>query len=226
MSGAQFFIVGIIVVVMGGAFYSIKDLRLFKENPKLKNVLGGILMVVALAIIFAFWGNKANAQSISGLNYVQMFVGMDYDFDNQRFCRDAAPGVVVDDRLTSNVGFRANLLSMPTLRSELNAKYQHHSCAYNQDKPTYDAAGIEARVNLLKRLHLFIGLDYDFKNQVFCSDPNDKWTVNAGFIARLYRTQDGKSELNFNYQFHECAHGGKLPHYQGAGINFTYRIGQ
>lgn len=231
MSGAQFFIIGIIVVVLAGAFYAIKDLKAFKENPKLKNVLGGILMVVGMALIFAFVGNKANAQTaqykepISGFNYLEMFVGLDYDFHHQTFCNDVAASVVTDDKLTSNVGFRGNLLRLPSLNTELNAKYQHHSCAYNQDRPTYDAAGIEASVAVFSHLRVFAGVDYDFKNQIFCADPDNKWTANAGVVATVYRTQDGKSELNFKYQIHECAHGDRLPNYQGAGINFTYRIG-
>lgn len=74
-------------------------------------------------------------------NYEELFVGIDYDLTDSRFCRDVYPG---GKFITSNIGFRFNLARYKD--HELNFKISHHSCAFNQDKPTYDAIGFEFKI--------------------------------------------------------------------------------
>ena len=100
-------------------------------------------MVLTLAIIVGFIFYSARSKADSYFNYLEMFVGVDYDFKNQVFCQKPVPEIVADDKWTSNVGFRGNIYRSTDRKLEVNLKYQHHSCAFNQDRPTYDAGGIE-----------------------------------------------------------------------------------
>ena len=145
MNPATLFIAGIIAVLIP-ILLSVKDWQAFKDHPKLKNVSGGIGMVVGLAAIVAsiMWSNRSEAGELEYLKYAGMFVGVDYD-NQSLFCRNAAPDIVKDDKWTSNVGFKLNALYMreSNLLFTGDITYQHHSCAINQDKPTYDAAGVK-----------------------------------------------------------------------------------
>ena len=144
MNSYGLFIILIAVVVLVLGVIAIKDWKGFTQHEKFKNVPGGIIMALSLAAIVGFFMWSANSKAEGTyFNYLEMFVGIDYDYKNQIFCQKPAPDIVSDDKLTSNVGFRGNMYRSEDKKFEFNLKYQHHSCAYNQDRPTYDAAGIE-----------------------------------------------------------------------------------
>lgn len=156
------FILTCAAIAFGVYWFKVEDKKAFKDHPKFKNVPGGIYMVVGLAaivgIIMLLFAGDASAgpvykQPVKGelytVRWAEMFVGIDYD-SQSHFCRKPVPEIVDDDKWTSNVGFRLNLVEYEKryensrLVFSFNGKYQHHSCAVNQDKPTYDAGGVEA----------------------------------------------------------------------------------
>ena len=145
------FIVGIVLVVAALYNFRVKDKLAFWTHPKFKNVPGGIYMTIAAAVIvglcFLGLSRCASAEESGELNYfswAEMYVGLDRD-NISDFCRDADPSVTKDKTTTSNLGFRLNLIEYKRKRLEynFNGKFTHHSCALNQDKPTYNAPGIE-----------------------------------------------------------------------------------
>jgi len=102
-------------------------------------------MVLSLVIIVAatMYSCRTKAGELQTFKYAGMFVGLDYD-KNSLFCRKPVPTIVSDDKWTSNVGFKLNLLYAKETNILFTGDliYQHHSCAFNQDKPTYDAPGL------------------------------------------------------------------------------------
>jgi len=131
-------IAAVVAITAGLFMFLINDKRAFFDHPKLKNVPGGILMVVGLVVIVGLLAGCSG----SYLNYAQMSVGIDYDPDSL-FCRRPAPEIVKDDHVTSNIELALNLFESDDETFHSNITYTHHSCAVNQDKPTYDAFGID-----------------------------------------------------------------------------------
>lgn len=144
------FIICAVLIAAALYYFRVKDKDGFNSHPKFKNVPGGIYMVIAASLLFSLLllGLSTCAHADEGkttyVNWVEMYVGLDYD-DGSVFCRDAAPSITDDDQTTSNLGFRLNLVEFEKgpLLFHTNAKYSHHSCAINQDKPSYNAPGIE-----------------------------------------------------------------------------------
>lgn len=138
-------------VVALGIWYSYGSLdraREFWKSRAGKNVLGGILMVLGAFALWA-WASSARAAELEGtwLAYGEMFVGLDHTFEHSPNCKPDQH----NDKLTSNVGFRVNIWQSASRRVAVNGKYQHHSCAFNQDDLRYDAGGIEVTVKLWSR---------------------------------------------------------------------------
>lgn len=109
-------------------------------------VLGVVVVVVVGIAVNLFTGlfQKADAQSILDnkyghfLNNVYTYAGIDSTFKTSAQCK---PGYV-DDRLTSNMGFGANLYQSPSRKTHLDLIYHHQSCVLGVDRNSYDAVGL------------------------------------------------------------------------------------
>lgn len=130
-----------ILIVAGLFMFTVKDKKAFFDHPKLKNVPGGILAVIGLMLVVSL---LFGCSTYTSFNYAEMSVGVDYDPDSL-FCRDPVPDIVTDDHVTSNIELALNVFQSGDRTFDGNITYSHHSCAVNQDKPTYDAWGIDLK---------------------------------------------------------------------------------
>ena len=113
----------------------------------LKNDLGivkGIVLFILFGLGLVFVSN-AFSQEVSPLDkefdyfvFGKVYIGLDQTFDRSPQC-DPGPA---SDSLTSNGGFIVNLMKSRDTKMEFNLKYTHHSCAFNGDRESYDAAGL------------------------------------------------------------------------------------
>ncbi|MGH1470155.1 MAG: hypothetical protein ACRBCS_03120 [Cellvibrionaceae bacterium] len=146
MSGALIFAALLVlvpfflVIVVYGDIGSAKK---FWATKKGKNVFGGIAMFCGLGLLVAalslLFSPKASAESGSWFKYGEIYLGIDNTFKSSPQCKKDQ----YNERLTSNGGFLANIYQSYDGKFEANLKYQHHSCAFNQDDLRYDAFGIE-----------------------------------------------------------------------------------
>ena len=106
-----------------------------------RGILRGILLapalVVALAIVLSLLPGRASAGD--WLTEASVYAGLDQTRKLSPMC-DAN---LVDDRLTSNMGFRLGAWRSDSGRVKVNARYTHHSCAIGSDDRQYDALGVE-----------------------------------------------------------------------------------
>lgn len=91
-----------------------------------------------LAVLIVLFSDKAKAEDAKYFSYAELYIGADSTFDVSPQCN---PGEN-SDRITSNGGVRVSMVRFQ--RFSLNAKYTHHSCAFNTDRFAYDAIGFEA----------------------------------------------------------------------------------
>ncbi len=118
----------------------------------------GIGIVIAAAALFLLvlpgcssnptkvGGGDKNLVEVTYLNWASVYFGLDYTIKPSPMCysNDIERGGQVDDRTTSNVGLKVNLVQIGD-RGNVNYKYTHHSCAFNRDNWQYDALlGLEA----------------------------------------------------------------------------------
>ncbi len=133
---------------LGGIRNAIKYIR----DPQHKSIEKGVVLFsgigIIVGIIFAILINTAHAaepeqEELNWFKYGEIFIGVDFPIDGTSpQCVKDGP----DNKTTSNGGFRANVIQYG--RFDLNAKYQHHSCAFNVDRNTYDQVGVEASYRL------------------------------------------------------------------------------
>lgn len=134
-----YFVVGIVasvVISMLLVLKSKKNIKHFIKNEK--SVIKGIIMVVVLIPFIAFVIEEAFGEP-TAFNYAEAYAGLDYGKKRLPMCDPGGN----NDRLVSNVGFLLNVLQTEDKKLDLNAKYTHHSCAYNDDFWDYDALGFE-----------------------------------------------------------------------------------
>ena len=135
---------------LGGFSVALDYLR----DPKNKKIAAGIKMFagagIAIGIIFGLLlfssnANGAEEERVEWFNYGEIFIGVDFPMksgENSPQCVKQGP----DSKTTSNGGIKANVIAYGRL--EVNAKYQHHSCAFNEDVNLYDKVGIETTYRL------------------------------------------------------------------------------
>lgn len=139
------FYVSLLVIIAGGltiyVYGSSRKAREFWKTSSGKNVRGGIIMFVALGVVTAFFTmpSKAEAVELEWFQYGEVYLGIDNTFESSPQCKKDQH----NERLTSNGGFRFNIFRTLDKKVETNFKYQHHSCAFNQDDLKYDSFGIE-----------------------------------------------------------------------------------
>ncbi len=93
--------------------------------------------VMAGALTLLYWAiGTASAEEPRYLTHTTVFAGLDNTFKTSPQCYAGG----VNDTLTSNLGLQQHLIGYGDV--DLYAKYQHHSCATNQDSNGYDAYGL------------------------------------------------------------------------------------
>lgn len=136
----------VLILVTFGNFSNALD---YFESDKGRGVRNGILAFIGAGMLAVFVSlliapSRAEAArlDLEWFAFGEVYLGVEAPFTRGASpqCMDDGP----DDKLTSNGGLRANIVQTPGSRFQLNAKYTHHSCAFNPDQNLYDAAGIEA----------------------------------------------------------------------------------
>lgn len=116
--------------------------------------ISAVLLAVVAGCLIAFYSNKADANDqvdIKYLNYGYMYVGTEYPFNAgpSPQCEEDGP----DNKWTSSAGLVLNgvRVTHQKVTVDLNAKYQHHSCNFNEDRFLYDAVGLEFRLYFFRK---------------------------------------------------------------------------
>jgi len=129
----------------GVPLYLIKGYFLSEDG---KNILRGIGVVIVIAVLLGLSGLVVGAEpNTRYFNWASVYVGMDYMDKQSPQCK--AEGY--DDRTTSNVGLKLNVMSAYQGRVTANAKFTHHSCAFNQDRQGYNGYGFEVEYRFWNR---------------------------------------------------------------------------
>ncbi len=138
MPGSIQFLIALIVVVLGWAFWSTRhiDRTAYIKGPDFLGILKGVVIVVGV-----IGGLVLITGCTSGtyLNDASVFAGLDYAKKSSPMCEPVGP----DDHTTSNIGARLNLYQSADTRFRTNLKATHHSCAFSPDDRQYDAIGVE-----------------------------------------------------------------------------------
>jgi len=112
--------------------------KAYAHLRKYPGITKGILLALVAGVLFALGAQKANAGT--WVEYTEMFLGLDRTFGVSPQCvNDGGP----DPKTTSNMGFRQHIYKSDDTLYNVNLKYTHHSCAFNTDRYSYDAIGVE-----------------------------------------------------------------------------------
>lgn len=137
------FLLSLIISVTLAVVLFVKNPTDYFKTKEGRGVLSGIVLVTFLALLLVLlFPNKAQAGEYKYFDSAELFVGL----DNTRKISPMCDQGVNSDRLTSNVGLKASIIS--TAISSVNLKYTHHSCAVNPDNKSYDALGVEVTYKL------------------------------------------------------------------------------
>ena len=133
----------LIVFILSMMFIFKWDLKQMNEYFKTKHGKGvakGILVAIGLFILITI-GSYAFSDDEKGewFSYGEAFLGMESANGVSPQCWSDGPS----DKLTSNLGVKANVYRSHDKRFEVNAIYTHHSCVFNPDRNTYDAVGVQ-----------------------------------------------------------------------------------
>jgi len=152
MHAAWWFIITLGLMTLGLMLWKIggpAEIKRYFDQPKRDQVLAGIKVFVGvgfcvalLSLVVGILGKDARADSqVEWFAFGEIYLGLDYTSQSPSpACFEEG----ASDRLTSNGGFRANLLQVDQGKFQVNGKYTHHSCALNDDKYLYDGFGLEA----------------------------------------------------------------------------------
>ena len=123
-----------------------KMFEYFKTNLGLGAVKSALLAIFSIAVIslaIYLMPNNAHAQG-SWFNDAGVYMGLDYTKKPSPQCVEDS----VDNRGTSNLGFKANIWQSESKLIRVNSKYTHHSCFIGKDRNGYDGFGVEVEWKL------------------------------------------------------------------------------
>lgn len=128
-------VIGMALFFLFLQFKTVPNMIKYFKTKEGRGVLVGIVLFVGIGLlsVSVFAENKY-------LAYGEVFLGIDNTKNTSPMCEPSKNS----DRLTSNGGFRLNLVQSEDRRFEFNTKYTHHSCAFGSDRKSYDAIGLEA----------------------------------------------------------------------------------
>jgi hypothetical protein len=128
--------------VIGMFILAIVIISGFKTSWTFKNIEEGavwsLLKAVVVTVCLFFMFDRAYASEVQYFKYTELFAGVDYTKKISPQCYEGG----VDDRLTSNIGFRQHLVTYSKV--DVIGQYTHHSCVIGSDNRQYDAIGIHA----------------------------------------------------------------------------------
>jgi len=137
-------VLGIIWLRFGSIPAGIEYLR---HNP---GPLKGILMFVGGFILLAvavLGVRHATAADFKYFQYAEAFAGVEWPIVSESYqCARKGP----DDKTVSNGGLRVNLFTYRDFL-DANVKWQHNSCAFNEDWDVRDFIGVELVIPLFDR---------------------------------------------------------------------------
>ncbi len=114
-----------------------------------KGILKGIIIapgaILLIALVLSLL--PSCAQAGTWLNDASVYAGLDFTHKRSPQCWANR----IDDRGTSNLGFKLNLWQSDSKRVRVNTKYTHHSCALGPDDRQYDAVGLEIEWRVWER---------------------------------------------------------------------------
>mgnify|MGYP003406011861 CR=1 FL=1 len=134
------FTVSILVITTLSILIFVKSPLTYFKTKEGKGVATGVILAVFISLGIAFLFSP-KAEALEYFESGEVFVGLDYTQKISPMC-DAG---VNDDKLTSNLGLKASLITSDDHQTVVSAKYTHHSCAVNPDNKSYDAVGIEVK---------------------------------------------------------------------------------
>lgn len=139
------FMLGVVIVRFETPGAALRHLR--ANRGPLKGILIFMGGFTALAIAAFLIGGHARASEWRYFQFAEAYAGVEWPMVG------ISPQCVADgpdDKTTSNGGARLNLVEYRRFLT-VNAKYTHHSCAFNDDRNTYDAWGVELTVPIFDR---------------------------------------------------------------------------
>lgn len=101
-----------------------------------EGIIGAAVAVLVLTLIAWLFIQPAQASEYKWFDETVIYGGIDYTKKPSPLCWEND----VDDRMTSNLGFRQNIVKRNNI--VLGGQYTHHSCVTGRDKNAYDAYGV------------------------------------------------------------------------------------
>ena len=142
-SSFQFIIALLVLVAVWGLFaLRNEDLKEYFSGRTGKGILKGIVIVLGLAVVIALVSGCQGTY----VNDASIYAGLDQTKKVSPMC-EAGP----DDRTTSNIGAPLTIFESDDSKFRANARYTHHSCAFNSDRNNYDAVGVELEYRVWER---------------------------------------------------------------------------
>ena len=108
-------------------------------------IIAGIFYFLLFGALFVIGASIVKADDIDEVKYFdygKVYIGIDNTTQPSPQCDSGR----VSNKVTSNGGLIINLIKAD--RFEFNAKYTHHSCAFNPDRESYDAVGVSIEYRL------------------------------------------------------------------------------
>ena len=140
MSGITLFIVSVIAIALLAIAFFVKRPTQYFKSGEGKGVLFGIAAAIGACVSVALFAFSLKSQALEFFKSGEVYLGLDATKKISPMCYSGENS----DRLTSNLGLRVSLVSSEDGQGSINAKYTHHSCAFNPDNRAYDALGLEA----------------------------------------------------------------------------------
>ena len=136
------------VLSIWGLFSLRKSGNPIKYLKKHKDVFSGIKFAILFSIIMASLSLLSGCSG-TWVRDGTVYVGLDMPSGRSPQCLDLVGQY--DDKTTSNLGLKLNIFESDDTKFRTNAKYTHHSCAFNSDVRIYDALGVEFEYKIFQR---------------------------------------------------------------------------
>lgn len=139
MSGITLFLVAVIAIALIAIAFFVKRPTQYFKTGEGRGVLFGIAAAIGVCASIALFAFSLKSEALEYLKSGEVYLGLDATNKMSPMCYAGENS----DRLTSNLGLRVSLVGSDDGQGSINAKYTHHSCAFNPDNRAYDAFGLE-----------------------------------------------------------------------------------
>jgi hypothetical protein len=141
--GIILFAISVLVITILAILIFVKSPLTYFKTKEGRGVAVGIVLAILISLGVALLF-PAKVEALEYFESGEVFVGLDYTKKISPMC-DVG---VNNDKLTSNLGLKASILTSDDHKTDISTKYTHHSCAVNPDNKSYDAVGIEVKYKL------------------------------------------------------------------------------